>query len=178
MRPSSTTAIAAQNIQPRWADLELDLGISDPQRSAWQTFAETFIAAMTLLRDLDHKAAQQFAERPPSFPGCLELELSRLTAHIDASRMLQAVSRSLYCLFTPRQRERADRLLARLCGQLVGHPRSGSFSQPTPARSPAICEVPGRATIAAELTDLEFEFAPSPPPKSPPRDASSMREPA
>lgn len=102
----------------RLADIESGLGISGSQQAAWDVFAETFLTVEDLLDRVDRQGACKLAERAPSLPDLLRVQKARLAAQLEATKLLKAITESLYRNLNERQRARADRLLLPLCREL------------------------------------------------------------
>ena len=106
-------------IHPRLAEIAADLAISAAQTAAWEVFVETFDVIARALEAVDVEVAEHFADRAPSLPNALTVQVCALSARLRATRMLKGITDSLYRSLTPRQRERANRLLPAVCGELV-----------------------------------------------------------
>lgn len=119
MELSTTSGAYPQTARPRLVEIEADLGIAGAQAGAWEVFVETFEMIAGVLEKLDAEVAGQFADRAPSLPNAVELHLRSLSARLEAARLLKAITESLYRSLSPRQRERADRLLPPVCGLLA-----------------------------------------------------------
>lgn len=103
----------------RLADIEGGLGIAGSQQAAWNVFIETFLAVQALLDSVDRQGAVKLAERAPSLPDLLRVQKAHLAAQLEASRLLNAITESLYRTLNERQRTRADRLLLPLFHKLA-----------------------------------------------------------
>jgi len=108
------------NLHRRLNEFKADLGISESQNTAWENFAKTCSAVAIALEGFEAEAAGCCREHLPTFPNALELEIRTLTARLAALRMVKAITRTLYSVLGSRQRERANRLLPALSGEIVG----------------------------------------------------------
>lgn len=112
MRLLSTNGAPPCASQSRLLELEDELGIMGFQKAAWQVFVEALETVAKTLETIDADCAQSIHDRAPSLPLVLGIQTQRLTARLQANRLLKAITDSLYRSLNPRQRERADRLLA------------------------------------------------------------------
>lgn len=99
------------NLAPRLAQIGIDLGISGPQWTAWDRFVEHFDAILRMINTADVMVATTFADRAPSMPSALGVQVYALSKRLRAARLLEVVTGRLYRSLTTRQRKRADRLL-------------------------------------------------------------------
>ena len=105
-------------LQPRLAELELDLGIVGYQRAAWELFVESFTSILQALRVANTEFMARVADGPPSLAGALHAQICRLSALLEEMRVLAASSENLHRSLTTRQRKHAVHVLGPLCSEL------------------------------------------------------------
>ncbi len=119
MEPYVHEAAHSRVFEGRLAEFEHDLGIVGYQRAAWEVFLESFASLLQTLEDADTECVIRVAGgNPRSLAGGLHEQMHRLSTLLQAMQILAASIENLYRSLTARQRERADRLLAPLCGEL------------------------------------------------------------
>ena len=102
----------------RLVDIKSGLGIAGRQLAAWNVFVETFVTVQDMLDDVEREGASKLSDHAPSLLDLLRVQKARLATQLEATRLLNAITESLYHSLSERQRVRADRLLPLLCNEL------------------------------------------------------------
>jgi LTXXQ motif family protein len=102
---------AASVVRPRLAQIEGDLALAGTQVAAWQVFVETYATIMHTLETINSEIAPLYADHRPPVTTSLDVQVRILSARLRATRLLKAITESLYQSLNQRQRESADRLL-------------------------------------------------------------------
>ncbi|MCG5243169.1 Spy/CpxP family protein refolding chaperone [Azospirillum doebereinerae] len=99
---------------------EKKLRITEPQRAAWNKFADSARASLKPTQDLCTKVKDQ--PRPAALPQRLERAESMMQAHLQQLQTVRPALTELYAQLTPDQQKTADHLLNQ-----GGGPRHGGM---------------------------------------------------
>jgi hypothetical protein len=101
----------ASSVRPRLAQIEGDLALAGAQVAAWQVFVETYATIVHTLETINSEVVALYADHRPPVTTSLDVQVRILSARLRATRLLKAITESLFQSLNQRQRDSADRLL-------------------------------------------------------------------
>lgn len=113
-----TAAHPMEGIRSMLARVEGELALTREQRSAWRALVGVVEEVNDAICAVDRTAASCASERIPGLADALEVTCHRLAVRLAAACRIASAATVLRDTLTPRQRARADRLLALLSKEL------------------------------------------------------------
>lgn len=104
------------------ANIEAELDLTTSQLASWGGLVDTFEDVRDAVEALDTIAGCQLGEHAPGLEDVLEMQARSLAVRLGAVRRLHGAVAKLGRVLSPRQRARADRLLAIHFRELGGAP--------------------------------------------------------
>lgn len=127
----SVSARPAEGIRSLLAHVEGELALTREQRTAWRALVGVAEEVNDAISAVDQTAASCSADHVPGLTDALEVTCHRLAVRLAAACRIASAATVLRDTLTPRQRARADRLLALLSKELslpAGEPPVPSVS--------------------------------------------------